>query len=273
MKRHEKGQGLVEYALILVLVAIVVVNVLVLLGPSIDETFQDILDAIMSQSSSETTSAGEPDRLVAEANIMSSTAQTALEWDDAESIIVLWEEAEAQEESLEEGAELNVEAVVEGLEVLIDYADDIDNQALSAALSQLVQDIKDGNLYTVPDVAEYLMAELEELPPEIWSAIILKMAPRLIDACEAVSGGSVSPEAIAAAQLSLEQLDPDHPCRAAALELLQEAVEIIEERENISQDWLAANAHILGFFVARLSSLGEDALAEQLAVESGACGY
>lgn len=35
MKKHEKGQGLVEYALILVLVAIVVIAVLMLLGPKI----------------------------------------------------------------------------------------------------------------------------------------------------------------------------------------------------------------------------------------------
>jgi pilus assembly protein Flp/PilA len=35
----ERGQGLVEYALILVLVAVVVIGVLVVLGPSIKELF------------------------------------------------------------------------------------------------------------------------------------------------------------------------------------------------------------------------------------------
>ena len=38
----EKGQGLVEYALILVLVAIVVIAALTLLGPTISEVFVDI---------------------------------------------------------------------------------------------------------------------------------------------------------------------------------------------------------------------------------------
>jgi len=38
----EKGQGLVEYALILVLVAIVVIAVLMLLGPIIGNVFSDI---------------------------------------------------------------------------------------------------------------------------------------------------------------------------------------------------------------------------------------
>jgi pilus assembly protein Flp/PilA len=38
----EKGQGLVEYALILVLVAIVVIAALTLLGPTIGNVFSDI---------------------------------------------------------------------------------------------------------------------------------------------------------------------------------------------------------------------------------------
>ncbi len=38
----EKGQGLVEYALILVLVAIVVIAVLMLLGPIIGRVFSTI---------------------------------------------------------------------------------------------------------------------------------------------------------------------------------------------------------------------------------------
>lgn len=42
----EKGQGLVEYALILVLVAIVVIVVLALLGPAIGDIFSDIMNAL-----------------------------------------------------------------------------------------------------------------------------------------------------------------------------------------------------------------------------------
>ena len=42
----EKGQGLVEYALILVLVAVVVVAVLTLLGPIIGNVFSDIIAAM-----------------------------------------------------------------------------------------------------------------------------------------------------------------------------------------------------------------------------------
>lgn len=42
----EKGQGLVEYALILVLVAVVVIAILALLGPAISDVFQQILTSI-----------------------------------------------------------------------------------------------------------------------------------------------------------------------------------------------------------------------------------
>lgn len=42
----EKGQGLVEYALILVLVAIVVIVILALLGPAIANVFSNIISNI-----------------------------------------------------------------------------------------------------------------------------------------------------------------------------------------------------------------------------------
>jgi pilus assembly protein Flp/PilA len=43
---REEGQGLVEYALILVLVAIVVIVVLRLLGPALGNIFSNIMTAI-----------------------------------------------------------------------------------------------------------------------------------------------------------------------------------------------------------------------------------
>jgi pilus assembly protein Flp/PilA len=47
---EEKGQGLVEYALILVLVAIVVFAVLMLLGPIIGNVFSTINDSLSAAS-------------------------------------------------------------------------------------------------------------------------------------------------------------------------------------------------------------------------------
>ena len=42
----ERGQGLVEYALILVLVAVVVIAILALLGPAIKNIFTNIVNNI-----------------------------------------------------------------------------------------------------------------------------------------------------------------------------------------------------------------------------------
>jgi pilus assembly protein Flp/PilA len=43
---REEGQGLVEYALILVLVAIVVIAILALLGPQIANIFSRVTDGL-----------------------------------------------------------------------------------------------------------------------------------------------------------------------------------------------------------------------------------
>jgi pilus assembly protein Flp/PilA len=44
--KDEEGQGMVEYALLVGLIAVVVIAVLVLLGPAIAAKFQDIVDAL-----------------------------------------------------------------------------------------------------------------------------------------------------------------------------------------------------------------------------------
>ncbi|MGE5141277.1 MAG: hypothetical protein ACM3JD_17550 [Rudaea sp.] len=46
LPRDEKGQGLVEYALILVLVVIVVVAILTIMGPQIGNIFSQITNAL-----------------------------------------------------------------------------------------------------------------------------------------------------------------------------------------------------------------------------------
>jgi pilus assembly protein Flp/PilA len=43
---REEGQGLVEYALILVLVAIVVIAILILVGPAVGNVFSQIVNAL-----------------------------------------------------------------------------------------------------------------------------------------------------------------------------------------------------------------------------------
>ena len=45
---HDEGQGIVEYALILVLVAIVVIAILLLVGPKIANIFSKITNGLSS---------------------------------------------------------------------------------------------------------------------------------------------------------------------------------------------------------------------------------
>jgi pilus assembly protein Flp/PilA len=45
-RKLQKGQGLVEYALILVLVAIVIIVILAILGPAIGNVFSDVINNI-----------------------------------------------------------------------------------------------------------------------------------------------------------------------------------------------------------------------------------
>lgn len=44
--KNEKGQGMIEYALLVGLIAIVVIAVLVLLGPAISAKFQSIINSL-----------------------------------------------------------------------------------------------------------------------------------------------------------------------------------------------------------------------------------
>jgi pilus assembly protein Flp/PilA len=46
LPRDEKGQGLVEYALILVLVAVVVIAILAILGPQIGNIFSQVTNGL-----------------------------------------------------------------------------------------------------------------------------------------------------------------------------------------------------------------------------------
>jgi pilus assembly protein Flp/PilA len=46
MRKNHSGQGLVEYALILIFVAVVVIVVLALMGPAIQEAFKNVIYGI-----------------------------------------------------------------------------------------------------------------------------------------------------------------------------------------------------------------------------------
>jgi pilus assembly protein Flp/PilA len=55
---RNEGQGMVEYALLIGLIAIVVIAVLVFLGPAIADQFQEIIDNLTTTEETTTTPAG-----------------------------------------------------------------------------------------------------------------------------------------------------------------------------------------------------------------------
>jgi pilus assembly protein Flp/PilA len=267
MNGRKEAQGLVEYALILVLVAIVVIAVLVLLGPAIGNVFSQIVNNL-------TDSGGVADAAWSVASTESSAQQSPQAWDNAkEKIIVLWEEAEAQEEGLAEGVDFTVEALGEGLEVLVEFADENQDPVLYESLSPLLQQVRDGNLEAVPDVIYSLLDQLAEMPSDIGTAMSQKVAPRLIDACIAASGGTVSTDTITAALQAVEQLDDDHPGKAEALSLLQAAAETIDGRNDAIEVYLDGASTSLDLIIAGLELAGEEELAAEIATASEACRH
>jgi pilus assembly protein Flp/PilA len=45
-KRHEKGQGLVEYSLIILLIALVVLSAVALVGPQVSGIFSQVVSGL-----------------------------------------------------------------------------------------------------------------------------------------------------------------------------------------------------------------------------------
>jgi pilus assembly protein Flp/PilA len=48
-RRAERGQGMVEYGIILALIAVAAIAVLILLGPQVKDMFQDALDLVQTR--------------------------------------------------------------------------------------------------------------------------------------------------------------------------------------------------------------------------------
>lgn len=197
---------------------------------------------------------------------------TAPELDDVrEQILTLYEAALWQEESISEGIEFNLESVVEGVEALQDYAGDVQNQLFYENLSQFKQAVENGNWDAIPDIFTSLSSYLAEMPLDVHVSMNLEMAPRLIAACEIVSNGTVSPEVIAATLQVVEELDDDYPGKTETLQLLQEAVEVIEARNIFIQAHTSFQLSRINKIIELLELAGKNDLAEQLTLDSEAC--
>ena len=85
----EQGQGLVEYALILVLVAIVVIAVLLTLGPVVGEVYSEVAGALgytpITNVSAARTGSGHGNDVVVSITVSTATAVTATDSQSGQS--------------------------------------------------------------------------------------------------------------------------------------------------------------------------------------------
>lgn len=271
MKKKEIGQGLVAYNLILVLVAIVVLAVLLWVGPDIDEVYNQILCAI-GASTENCPEYGEVSNLNRQAIFAEGISTWIPELDNVvEKIEVLMEQGMLQEEMIGEGINLDGEAFVESLEILLDYAEDLDNQLLFESLSQLMVDFADGNYIDLISDAELLKDTLTEVPYDVAVNYIMKITPLVAESCQAFTDGIVTTEAITEALFALEQLDDEYPGKAEALHYLNDAVDIIENRNTSIGDIVEFQLQVIDSFIDYLITSGEEELATQLAEDSEVC--
>ena len=90
--RQEKAQGLVEYALILVLVAIVVMGILLLLGPTVGSVFSEIVaeltvgKGVITDVSAERTGGGTGNDAVVTITVSTNTSVTVSDSQDADPV-------------------------------------------------------------------------------------------------------------------------------------------------------------------------------------------
>lgn len=203
MNRSDGGQGLVEYALILVLISIVVIGILLLLGPVIGGVFSNIVDGL---------DGGNTPALDA-----SSTESPS--FDTFEKIMDFWEETDDQEEGIAEARTLLIEAAYETLELAIEYAVDTGDEVFHEGLSNIQQLVEEGRFAEIPDLLE----DPGELPVDVNSAVILRVEPLRLEVCGHLNGAVLSDESMIEAQQAVLEQEEEMPGSTGnAFELLDD---------------------------------------------------
>ena len=255
----EEGQGLVEYTLILVLVAIAVIALLTLTGRRVGNAFEIIscqlsFDGRPSDCPERKRDASEPGSDSLEA---STTEQASNGSDVLEPIFDFREQAEHQEESLGELQTLIEEAFDESFEVLIEHADEIEDLDLYEALSDLQQEVESGDFAALPDGFVALQAELAEVPLDVQAAVVLKVEPLWIDSCVALQGTAVPFESFDEAFQAVAELEAENPGSTGdAMQLLQEIWGIVEARNLFIAEGTDALIYVIDLGITWLDATG-----------------
>lgn len=278
MKKSEAGQGLVEYALILVLVAIVVIAIMRLLGPTIGNTFSTInscLDGVGGVPCDE-----EEETASSRLNSLSQTQLTA-QADENEllriQIEILESAAIEQEESLHKAfSELGL-GLNGSLTVLIAQAQATGDDELVQTLTTLQQELQAGNYEALPEALAALNLAFFSAPFEVQVAVAEAVGESSVAACKELAGAAVSPELYQAAVAALNEREAEAPgSTGQALPLLQAAWnEIIEPRNQASVEGEAALETLITLLINGLEATDEIELlklAQKFSLKADGCG-
>jgi pilus assembly protein Flp/PilA len=270
----EEGQGLVEYALILVLVAIAVIAILIILGPAIGNNFTTVIKNMCGRPNLPDCPPDLPNGSAMEASATEASVaeQAGNRSDVLEPIFDFGEQAEHQEESLGELQTLLEEAFDESFEVLIEHAGEIEDLDLHEALSDLQQEVESGNFAALPDVFVALQTALAEVPVDVQAAVVLKTEPLWIDSCVALQGTAVPFESFDEAFQAVAQLEAENPGSTGdAMQLLQEIWGIVEARNLFIEESTDVVIYVIDRGITWLEATGVEEYigrAQQFALEA-----
>jgi len=275
MKRKETGQGLVEFALILVLVAIVVLAVLLLVGPAISNTFSDIICSI------------DPDSDYCEPSIQSGFINQSKQLgdgytagDEFEAFYEFRELSIEQEENLIEAVILSSEGIEEVFEVLLEYAIEINDDVLHDLISSALQEFATGKWEKFEEVLSTIFYNPEELPfdEQVWVSVILKAEPHIIDSYWVLEGTEVPYSAYLAALQDLEHWETQNSGSTGyTTQKLEEIWGLVDQRNSfiIEVARPQLKAHACSGISALFDTENEEyiKLAQQYAIQMPSCGY
>jgi len=193
MKRSEKGQGLLEYAIILVIVAIIVITVIYLLGPIIGNVYSNIDCSLGVGPCPPGSSLQQTSRYgISGGDIQQTNNHGNKGGDRLDSYKEFKELSLYQEEALNEAKVELIDGTREALEVLAEYANYIGDDTLYSYIYQAQQTASDPEeLPNLPLALAPIFDAIQEAPTYMQVDVVKAVAPSLIKAFRALDGTEV----------------------------------------------------------------------------------
>jgi pilus assembly protein Flp/PilA len=270
MKKRESGQGLVSYALILFMVANVVMAMLLLIGPAIDDKFQSILCSIDSSLCTQS----EDSLSLSEAYMLSDGVMLSdeSELDDVlDKVNNLKDRATHQEVSINDGFDLAIDSFEVIIDILLSHSENTDNFFLFESLTQIQQELQAGNYEDALSSTPSILSKLDELPYEVIVNYIKESSPKIIDSCQKFNSGFVPTGIMDETKLAVDQLPDSHVGKDEALRALGEVRKIINVRNEVIVEATEYQSEILTSFISTLKNFDEKDLAANLTEKSKVC--